>query len=832
MPPRSQVQTRSKSVSNPPPPAQPAPSLPPSAPPSEIAVSGYPDRTAPSTMAKSKTAISALHFGKNPVNSYTGSKVKGKAPASRPPSSASAVSSNAFAALSDHAETNTVEERATIDLLGLPDDSFTDSNGGDISSSDIDVATPATDPIKALARRLERAQRRPPTPPGTTSGAGSSTSTPPPAPSALGCAQNANGSLRDANDIVFFHDADDDTPLPAPQPTPVIHDWQYAAQIDLDAATTDAHSPFLSPVPGTAAPPSPPSAAISSVGSASPASPVGTNIANAAAAAGRARQARNAAASAPIPPVVSTSISAPPVLPSPAPPPAPTTATPPLSANSALPTPTTSPLSPPRQASQPIPAAPSTTVAPLFTTVVTRGQAARRAAAGPPTGPSPFNPLPHGMFIPTPPALPAAPSAAPIATQPPSSSNPAPNVTTGAPMHGPQPAPAAHPLNGNAANAHVPAQTATPSVAAAAPVPAAGGTPPLAAGGTGGIAPAAGAAGAPPRVAPAAAAAAFGGAALPAYCPIPLDIPGIYSPDSISARENVAPRQLNKWDLLVGGKFLAYEWEGKPHSINSTTVEDLKTAISRITGAAAPLVGPPEATSPGSRASPYMYLVRGVSDADTQLLLSRPVWNLVGGTTFFTIPYDPPSSPFLFTLDGFSFGADEGVEVANIVVSEIYGDHDAQALLALNHDNYPTDEDPMSHFAASVRVTPISLQNSGGRPRTAWNVTATPPSLDAAINRAWVAALSALKYDSTMHWYARAVSPPLFCSGCKSLGHVLGLCPLPQISGWYIPKPPASAPTTGSSSAPSSRGPRPAKGFRGNVNGQNRGRNNNGGRAN
>lgn len=308
MPPKpSTVTTRSKSIGKQTAPAAPAPPLPPSAPPSSIAVSGYPALPPAPNVPKTKTPLSALHFGKNPTNTYSmlrsayvpldpvfyqntaGSKVKGKAPASPSASSTSTISSpNAFAALSDHQDTYTVEEQATLDLLGL--DSFADSRGGDISSSWPRSSSP--DPIKALARRLGGvvSHTRPPTPPGTTSGAGSSSSSIP----ELGCAQNTDGSLRDAADIVFFNDPDDDNPLPTVKPT------------SAGAASTTDDSPFLAPTsePNTtygptfqvSSPPAPPvhvNAGKGSSGRATPASPITSDIAAAAAAAGRARQARS-----------------------------------------------------------------------------------------------------------------------------------------------------------------------------------------------------------------------------------------------------------------------------------------------------------------------------------------------------------------------------------------------------------------------------------------------------------------------------------------------------------------------------------------------------------
>ncbi|KAJ6469680.1 hypothetical protein DFH09DRAFT_1111061 [Mycena vulgaris] len=741
MPPRSQVQTRSKSVPKQPLPVVPAPPLPASARPSVIAASGYLDR--PALPAISKSSAAALHFGDNPLNTYTGSSVKGKAPAPRSSPSVSTSSTlsspNAFAALANHRETNTLEEQAMLDLLGLSDDSFADSIGGDISSSDLDTSAP--DPIKALARRLARP--RPSTPPGTTSGAGSSDISSP-APPTLGCAQNSDGSLRQARDIVFFHDADDDTPLPAAQPDGAPLAWEKEAPID-DAMNNSA-SPFLTPIVVATAPSSPPRSASSASGKESPVSPLGGDIAAAAAAAGRARQARNSTAPAAASPAVVPSLTAPPSLPSYGPQLA-TTSTP---QPAPMPTPAPAPALSPTTSQAAPQAAPAV---PLFTTIVTRSQAARRAAAGAHTSPSPFHPLPRGMFIPPPPA-PTVNAA---------------NYSTGVlPSATPGPQPLALPV---------------PQPPAPQPLAA----PPLAPAAAGGPAPAAGAGDALVRFAPAAAAAALGGVPLPVSCHIPPDTLGFFSPDALTARDNVAPGFLSKWDSLTGGKFLVYEWDGRPHSINSTAVEDLKSAISRITGKPAPLVGPPEAANPANHSAPFMYLVRGVSDADTQLLLNGRIWNL-------TV---------------FSFDADNGLDVADLVVSVIYEDHNAQTFLALNHDNYPPDDDPMAHFAASLRVSPATLGNAGGRTRIAWNVTATPPSADAAINRAWVSTLSSLKFQSTMHWVAKAISPPLFCKGCKSYGHEFDRCPLPQLTGWYA-KGAATVPS--SSSAPNDNGSRGGRG--------------------
>ncbi|KAJ7741162.1 hypothetical protein DFH07DRAFT_965056 [Mycena maculata] len=680
-----------------------------------------------------------------------GSTVKGKS-AARSPSSASntstsTASSNAFATLADLDEPNTMEEQLTLDLLGLPDDSFSGSVGGDLSFSK--HVTPPTDPIALIARRLARP--RPTTPPGTTSGAGSSSISDAPE---LGCAQNADGSLKEAEDIVFFNDPDDDTPLPAPttsssaEASAVTHANTTAAPL--------APSPFLAPV------------------TSSPAvtTPQGTDLAGAATAIDRARQAVAAAMSLPVFP-----LTAPPPAPCAAPPPAYTAA--PVSVPAAallpVPAPTPTPLAVSPAAPLPLPHLPTPEAAPglalpapsagtqpaagpSFSMMVTRSQA-RRTAAGAPMP----NTLPFGMFIPLhAPAASATASTANLSTPPPGQFPPLPQAAPVANAAQPPAGPGAQQPAQVAPAAPPPAQL-LPGAQPAAPAPGVGtaGTAAIPGVGTVGAA--------TTLVVPAAAAAVLTATPLPLFCHVPADTPGLYRPDRITAFDNVCPAHLSKWDALSGVKILVYEWSGRPHSRDSTAVEDLKTSIGRIIGSA-PLVGPPVAENPSSRSAPFMYL----------LLLTNHVWNIVGRHTFFTIPYDAPSSNFLFTLDGFSFTADDGVEVANLVVEVIHGNHMAQTLLSLNHDAYPStaDADPMAHFTASVRVSPTHLKGAGGRTCIAWNVTAAPPSSDVANNHAWVSALSPLIFASTMHWEARAVSPPLSCAGCKSPGHSIGLCPL------------------------------------------------------
>ncbi|KAJ7185339.1 hypothetical protein C8R46DRAFT_1060198 [Mycena filopes] len=302
--------------------------------------------------------------------------------------------------------------------------------------------------------------------------------------------------------------------------------------------------------------------------------------------------------------------------------------------------------------------------------------------------------------------------------------------------------------------------------------------------------------------------------------PPPGGFPQIHGLDGERLREGVADRQLTKWDnpVVVEDKLFVFPWNPTRHSTGSTTIEALKGAIHRITGAI-PLIGPAEAAPNARHGLPFIYLVKRLSAADVARLIDGVCWNL-SGFTFFAIDCNPGPSPWLITLDGLLFTEDEGVDVANLVADVICTRADTTTFLSLTHDNYPADADPISHFRASIRVFPITLQNpGGGSSRIAWNIYANAPSQVSSANRAWITLLNGVDFDSDMHYVGRAISPPLLCNNCRSYGHISDLCTFPHTPNWHKPTTTTTAPQSTTSST-RGRGGNPSTGVRGRGNGR------------
>ncbi|KAJ7635848.1 hypothetical protein DFH06DRAFT_1139374 [Mycena polygramma] len=292
--------------------------------------------------------------------------------------------------------------------------------------------------------------------------------------------------------------------------------------------------------------------------------------------------------------------------------------------------------------------------------------------------------------------------------------------------------------------------------------------------------------------------------------------PPIYGWDEDHVHEHMHDRQIAKWNNAPVDKAFVYEWDGRRHHDDIPTIESLSAGVTRAVGCQSPLIGPAEPSPSANSSSPFLYLLRNLTPAQIQHLLSRRCWSGCG-TTFFPIEYAPPSSPFLGSIYGLTFSAtlEHAGEVARLIALTIQGSYAAQSYLSLVNDNFPAGVDPIAHLISSLRVVAAqrTLPNRT-LPQLIWNVTAQPPSALASSNRAWVTIFEGLEFDSDMYYVGKVVKPALFCGGCKSLGHQRDFCAHRQLVG-FQDQSSASRAAPPPASSQSSQG----NGFRRNDNG-------------
>ncbi|KAJ6585853.1 hypothetical protein B0H19DRAFT_1060035 [Mycena capillaripes] len=271
--------------------------------------------------------------------------------------------------------------------------------------------------------------------------------------------------------------------------------------------------------------------------------------------------------------------------------------------------------------------------------------------------------------------------------------------------------------------------------------------------------------------------------------PPPGGFPPIYGWTPKGFRANVTGRQLSGMNIMAGPKVIVYEFGGshyKSTSPPSNFIERAKNAVAQHFSCPAPLIGPMEAESiPTVHAAPFTYVLAGIPQQHMQTMINQIVWSFPT-VTLFAFPYPAEISPFLFTIDGMFYGPNDTVTVANLVATTYRDDPNAQAFLARCHDNYPAGVNPMDHFILSIRVSPQELTNPSGQGvRTAWNVTAQPPSTNDDHHEEWLTLGLKLDFFSVSYGVGKPLDPPLACFKCKSLGHPEGRCLLESVAGFH-----------------------------------------------
>ncbi|KAJ7501898.1 hypothetical protein B0H11DRAFT_2224261 [Mycena galericulata] len=766
--------TRSNSKSSAPQPDAPA-SAPTLATPAEVATTGYPGKRA----EKGKAVPKGLHFKNGTGNTYTGSSVpKGKqrAPTHSTSPASSTVSSNAFGPLavfqegqSDDEDEHTLEEQLARDLVGA-------------------------DELNALYPLPPTSNLQPPSPPPE------SASRTEESPSAV-----PTKSFDAIKEIARKLAGRPSTPVPAPSNTNSGPTLPWSA-----AVVAAATSPFLAPMSADAAP--------------NNGSLTNATATNGATTSGLATTdaippvvaAPTIAPSAPASAAAAPAVSAPIITTAPtttitaAPPATVSTVTGPLVGTSptavssgdmhpATAVPSTSPVAPPANqttnAASPAatvttaPAATFATVAAAAPSAPTTRSSTRRAQAAA-AAPANANVVPTAPPAPAPAAatapVPAPMSVAPAAAAPTIAANVAHTATATAPAPTPAPPTAIIPAAAPAVAANVAHALAPPGppiapavLPPAALIPHQGLVAPVAV---------------PTGVAPGVNGAPVAAAGLQCTPPPPGGFHPVYGWNHKNIESNTTARQAVGWRNMQDDRVLIYEYNGSHHSATtppSDFLERAKNALVQHFNCPAPLIGPAEAESaPALYEPPFLYMLSRLPLQHLQTLINQGCWSFPT-VTFYVMPHPPEISPFLFTLDGLLYGPSQqdALEVANLVAAEISGDTAAQAFLSRVHDNYPATANPMQHFISTLRVSPMELSNPGGSVRTAWTVTAQPPTTNVDEHNTWIATVSNIDFPTVMYYVGKAMSPPLFCNGCKSLGHPTGRCPTLKVPGIHVTVP-------------------------------------------
>ncbi|KAJ7930382.1 hypothetical protein B0H13DRAFT_2309628 [Mycena leptocephala] len=291
--------------------------------------------------------------------------------------------------------------------------------------------------------------------------------------------------------------------------------------------------------------------------------------------------------------------------------------------------------------------------------------------------------------------------------------------------------------------------------------------------------------------------------------PPPGGFPPVYGWTNKNIKVNVSDKQVAGLDAVSGSKIMTYEYGGshfKSTNPPSNFQEHAKNAIAQHFGCPAPLIGPAEAaTIPPVFGAPFVWILTSLPQQHMQTMINQVVWSFPT-VTLFALAYQPEISHFLFTLDGLLFSPDQGVDVANLVA-----------------DTYRTNPQAQA-FLVSICVSATELTNPGGTGmHTAWTVTAQPPTTNVDEHETWISLGVGSDYPTALYAVGKPINPPLSCTGCKSLGHPEGRCPLKLIAGFHT--------STIANSTPTAPAPVTANDTPNANQGQTRGRGGNRGRA-
>ncbi|KAG2337915.1 hypothetical protein BDR05DRAFT_952275 [Suillus weaverae] len=182
-------------------------------------------------------------------------------------------------------------------------------------------------------------------------------------------------------------------------------------------------------------------------------------------------------------------------------------------------------------------------------------------------------------------------------------------------------------------------------------------------------------------------------------------------------------------------------------------------------------------------------LISGLLVEATDLLTTLAVCTTAEVTCFF-VPFKQPLPTYICTIKNMTFQDStrsnlliaelirkvlrENMEVSNFIYSHIIAPSASTALRAID----------------SIRVSSLNITTSRSSMLTVWNIYCdSPPPFSLEDYYLWSALIHGLHFPSDDYGTGapRLQDKQFTCTGCKSLDHPTGLCPLPATPGWLSP---------------------------------------------
>ena len=282
----------------------------------------------------------------------------------------------------------------------------------------------------------------------------------------------------------------------------------------------------------------------------------------------------------------------------------------------------------------------------------------------------------------------------------------------------------------------------------------------------------------------------------------PLPVGNTYVfPDGITTRRllaNVDRASQEAWSSYEGNAIYVLVPHSKVGADIVPKANKVKSALRTLFNCPKVIVGVPGYVNNGwTDARPlYPLFVAGISKKQKRILIDRICWN-TPGITFFAVPTEPFVTAFVMTLGGLTLEADpeDEIIVAHIVKHHLKLSGKVRGFIAKHNDLFDGDysvTDILNEILHSVEARALEITVDDAQ-ATVFNVYMCSPTSDPTNHEAWIRLLKNISYVSH-HGNLTPRKPEFNCASCYALDHPTGLCPYPELPGWFDAKPPAPTP--------------------------------------